>query len=794
MKKITFFALSVFAALSVSSQNVANRLLEYLPAPGQHINKEFIGTPAAAQRMTENLNSTVSLGSFGGYLVLGFSSGCVNHPNNPYGIDFTIFGNAFGGSSEPGVVWVMKDENRNGFPDDTWYEIAGSNHYHSGTRRGYQVTYRKTTTRDIFWTDNLEGSGWIMANQFNLQDYYPSEDIFPGYPSDSVSFAGTLLVSAIDFSNPGEIKVASPAFGYADCHPRVQGVNTSLPDNPYTAEVEGAGGDPVDISWAIDDSGHYIAIDTIHFVKIVSSNLVSAGWLGELSTDVGWVEAVTPQPGTIGKENLLVLFPSEDRMLPGDSLRLEACYFNRGRKVDVPFSFTSSDADVLSVDTDGWVRALFPGISQITVSAGGEERSISVRVVVPDSIQLLTDFSSVYPGDTIWLDAWVYDEYMDPMEISLQYSSSVPAVGDIFFIEGVFCFVSRAPGKTLLSIKTEGFLLEQTVEVEVLSPDEKIRVYLTVACEDENLLPWQWVDIGDVASNPDVAMGETDSGWDGKRTLLQTVIAGMDKAGLSYQFRSDDAAAGKLYLYSVETDGRFYYGWGGKTDPAPFARAWIARLNRRHYLNNFDVVEVSNGDTVALYHVPDIIAAWNYDRLLVSSDSVWLNDEVEVSLGQTLCSWENGAVVEAGFAPVVNARVNAGRDYYTDANGTVVVRIESEPPLVVSSGNNAVLLSGRRSTAISEYSRSLVRLYPNPANTILNIEGIATDFPVANYPDSGGSFAGRVTVLSITGQVVLSQPIASYREQLDVSSLAPGIYQVVVQLGKIVEYHMVVKR
>jgi hypothetical protein len=308
MKKIKILSVLAISTLCGFSQHVANELIEYRPAPGQHINIENIGTPQAAQKMTKSFSSLVSLGSFGGYVVLGFEKACVNHPDNPYGIDFTIFGNAFSGSSEPGVVWVMQDKNQNGLPDDTWYEIAGSHHFYSKTVQNYKVTYFKTETRDVFWKDNSGETGWIKANSFNLQEYYPTDQFFPLYPSDSVTFWGTLLKPEIDFSNNQEIKVKPPAFGYADSHPRKQGVELFIPDNPYTNEIEGAGGDPIDISWAVDSLGNYVNLDSIHFVKIVSGSLLSAGWLGEISTDVAWVEAVQPNPGISGKENMLVVY------------------------------------------------------------------------------------------------------------------------------------------------------------------------------------------------------------------------------------------------------------------------------------------------------------------------------------------------------------------------------------------------------------------------------------------------------------------------------------------------------
>ena len=65
----------------------------------------------------------VSLGGFGGYIVVGFDHS-IQASGGYGGYDFSITGNQFSGSSEPGVVWVMPDENGNGEPDDgPWYEL-----------------------------------------------------------------------------------------------------------------------------------------------------------------------------------------------------------------------------------------------------------------------------------------------------------------------------------------------------------------------------------------------------------------------------------------------------------------------------------------------------------------------------------------------------------------------------------------------------------------------------------------------------------------------------------------------
>ncbi len=129
--------------LSFGQIKYATKLIEYKPAPGQFINKSP-GLPANAQTVLNGAadpGMMVSLGAWGGYIILGFDEPILNHQDNPYGVDFTIFGNPSLGNSEPGIVQVMKDENANGEPDDTWYELRGSDHFLSSTIKDYTITY-----------------------------------------------------------------------------------------------------------------------------------------------------------------------------------------------------------------------------------------------------------------------------------------------------------------------------------------------------------------------------------------------------------------------------------------------------------------------------------------------------------------------------------------------------------------------------------------------------------------------------------------------------------------------------
>lgn len=160
-----------------SSAQFAMKMIEYLPAPGQYTNAESIGTPEAAKSIIGTTKGLVSLGAYGGSVTYYFNQGIKNDPANPYGVDFTIYGNSTLTWSEPGIIQVMKDDNKNGIPDETWFEIAGSDHFWNSTSTSYEITYQNTGSTkasNIPWTDNQGKSGIIPENTFHSQSYYPN--------------------------------------------------------------------------------------------------------------------------------------------------------------------------------------------------------------------------------------------------------------------------------------------------------------------------------------------------------------------------------------------------------------------------------------------------------------------------------------------------------------------------------------------------------------------------------------------------------------------------------------------
>lgn len=252
----------------------ADRVLEYMPAPGQFINTEALATAeearAYAQRIID-LGSPVSLGGFGGYIVVGFDHSIADNG----GYSLAIRGNVHEMASEPGIVWVMRDANGNGLPDDVWYELKGSEYGLAGTQQNYSVTYFRPAAPgcDVAWEDNLGNSGVIdYLPSFHSQDYY-----YPAWiEADSYTLTGTRLEARNeDVNGDGSLWDNKPYdWGYVD--------NLSAVDMRD-------GWNCFRISDAVDASGNAVQLGSIDFVKVQTGVNAKSGWTGELSTEVGLV-------------------------------------------------------------------------------------------------------------------------------------------------------------------------------------------------------------------------------------------------------------------------------------------------------------------------------------------------------------------------------------------------------------------------------------------------------------------------------------------------------------------------
>ena len=240
---------------------------EYVPAPGQFIN-ESVGDMTrveaagwAAGRIKDR--DFVSLGGFGGYIVVGFGHSIR---------DFIVKGNAFtnksGASNEPGIVYVMQDVNGNGRPDEEWYELRGSETGSDATVQNYAVTYRRPAAlgQPVDWLDCFGEVGQIdyMA-PIHKQDYY--------YPSwieeDEYTLRGTLVAARSERDQAGQWVNYPLESGYAD--------NT------------GSNNDVFYIADAMFDDLSPVRLEYIDFIKIQTGVNGKCGPLGELSTEISEV-------------------------------------------------------------------------------------------------------------------------------------------------------------------------------------------------------------------------------------------------------------------------------------------------------------------------------------------------------------------------------------------------------------------------------------------------------------------------------------------------------------------------
>lgn len=262
-------------SLSPTSNPAAyiNKVFEYKYGPGQHASfisatekaDDFIGEPWIKNK------SFISLGGWGGYVIAGFDH-AVNNTNGP---DIAVFTQP-SVSSEPGIVYVMEDVNKDGLPNDgPWFELRGSEYSNPETIHNYEVTYYKPALSGyVTWKDNQGKSGTLVPGYGNNSWWWS------GYGDKSaITFSGERLPDAYEnTSKDPAIELwlqRSGLFksGYAECY-----FNTD-----YNEKLKA---NMLDISSAVDASGKSVNLNRINFIKVQSGVFQIAGWLNEVSTEI----------------------------------------------------------------------------------------------------------------------------------------------------------------------------------------------------------------------------------------------------------------------------------------------------------------------------------------------------------------------------------------------------------------------------------------------------------------------------------------------------------------------------
>ena len=251
-----------FRPKTENSSKYISEIIEYKPAPGQYINKTY-GSLENAEKLVGGKSAILSLGAWGGYVTFTFDHTIENREDAK---DFVVYGNAMGGLSEPGIVKVSFDENGNGLPDDTWYELAGSAHQKEETILNYQLTYTNPKEyANVPWEDNQENQDSVMVNPYHSQNYYP---LFIE-EKDKVSFNGTRVYPKVSLE--GFASIDALEWGYVD--------NFDADYNTYA-------GNAMDLDWAVDENMNPVALRGVDFISIYTGAQGNVGWLGEISTEI----------------------------------------------------------------------------------------------------------------------------------------------------------------------------------------------------------------------------------------------------------------------------------------------------------------------------------------------------------------------------------------------------------------------------------------------------------------------------------------------------------------------------
>lgn len=275
-----------------SALDVPDKVVDYLCIGSQYTNTDTGIYPEATL-----CGGLKSLGNFGGYITYYYEDPILDNPNNKYGMDFYVIGNAFAetdSAAEPGQVYVSEDGN-------SWYALAGSEHYENTAIWDYTITYTKGTDGKAYWTDNYGNSIDYAAKTWPSTAYYYMNNTAK---KDSYTFTGILLKSQLGSmigDGTAAALAAKPKFGYADCYTSNISETTLTDINSYAENSSKANG--FDVAWAVDENGIPVDVSdkAFHYVKVATASNIYAGGFGEKSTEVAYVVRTTAQDTEVGK-------------------------------------------------------------------------------------------------------------------------------------------------------------------------------------------------------------------------------------------------------------------------------------------------------------------------------------------------------------------------------------------------------------------------------------------------------------------------------------------------------------
>lgn len=751
---ICVFLALLTTQLSVAQHEYVSKVVEYKPAPGQFINTTGWGTTSRATSLIGGIDGGISLGGFGGYIVVAFDHPVANDVSNPYGVDFTVFGNPLADPvtkavtwAEPGAVMVMKDANGNGLADDTWYELAGSDYYFKSSVKNYTMTYtnpQQPTAADVAWVDSQGQTGKVLANSFHLQPYYPLAVNFPGINIQAIAFEGTCIKASVDRSNPSLIVSYQRGFGYAD-NSLLGSAPYTVPDNPYTAATENSGGDAFDIGWAVDGDGSPVSLDVIHFIKIYNAVNADAGWLGEVSTEIRGVVDVAPNAALTGVLDQVVLADLPVTMGKNMELPLEAYAFHQGilqSTADIVFSVDKTS--VAEITPSNTLRTKAAGHIVVTAALRSNPAirgQATVNVVAPASISITLSSTALRIDTRQEIIAEVIgDDGRAIPNVQLDWQTSDATIADVVQDNGKLFVRGLAEGKIWLIATAPAIpSLTDKVQLTILPQGTTRQVYLTIKDELQTIYPRQKITVSNFDLNPFVSNRHKSYGIDALSTITvaHAIASVFDNVSFDsdVRFLDDDMGLQQLYLWQMpvrETDGVSYtYGYGGGSDPQTSA-GWLVKVNYHTFITGLDDVKINEDDEIIVYHVGITQSPWQLITLTTSADSVDTNVAVTINASKTvhtltadhLVTTENSESIQNETVYINNKLLTIdGQTIVTDELGNVSLQFAygGSQRVTIAGSFVDIFIKGDVLVSTIEESISALRPWPNPAREVIHV-------------------------------------------------------------------------
>ena len=233
---------------------------------------------------TSYVDIGVSLGMAGGYVQFDMGTDengadrlITNNPNNKYGIDFIVYGNAFVGNPEAGIVKVSQD-------GTNWYTLAGSRHYMNGTQWNQNISYIRIAAANT----TISGKSFAKAGIYCSTNFgVPASDNASDVNAAIGAATWTGVAQLTGNTYPKKLSTANPA--PAAWWPEWTNDASGNAENYGQVWKINGDGDLGDVSWLRSGSAEVITyknVTTVEDDMVVLNKTLSAAPTQAQMTDV----------------------------------------------------------------------------------------------------------------------------------------------------------------------------------------------------------------------------------------------------------------------------------------------------------------------------------------------------------------------------------------------------------------------------------------------------------------------------------------------------------------------------